>query len=64
MLLKTEGDEYEKFLAEIKKVYEKRSGKVFTRDELEEMARSLAGVGAVIHNYYSKQLGKEPRFIL
>lgn len=62
MLLKTETKEYEDLLLKIKRVYEKRSGKVFTREEIETFARRLARFGAVIHNFHSKQLGKEPKY--
>ena len=62
MLLKTSTKEYEDLIAKIKRVYEKRSGKKFTREELETFAIRIARFGAVIHNYHSKQLGKEPRY--
>lgn len=62
MLLKTGTKEYEDLIAKIKFVYEKRSGKKFTREELETFARRIARFGAVIHNFQSKQLGKEPRY--
>ena len=64
MILKTDTKEYEELLADIKRIYEKRSGKTFTREELELFARRLARFGAVIHNFHSKQKGKEPRYIL
>lgn len=62
MLLKTSTKEYEDLIAKIRRVYEKRSGKKFTREELETFASRIARFGAVIHNYHSKQLGKEPRY--
>lgn len=64
MILKTGTKEYEELLADIKQVYEKRSGKKFSRETLELFARRLAKFGCVIHNFHSKQKGKEPRFIL
>lgn len=64
MLLKTNNKEYEELLSDIKRVYEKRAGKKFSRKQLEKFARRLARFGGVIHNYHSKQLNKEPRFIL
>lgn len=62
MLLKTGTKNYEALLLKIKKVYEKRTRKSFTREELEIIARRLARFGAVIHNFHSKQLGKEPKY--
>lgn len=64
MMLKTGTKEYEELLMDIKRVYEKRAGRTFTREELELFAERMARLAAVFHNFYSKQRGKEPRYTI
>jgi hypothetical protein len=64
MILNKNTKEYEIYLETIKNVFEKRAKKKFTREEVEGMAYALAKLGAVFHNYFSKQAKKEPLFEL
>lgn len=56
--------ERKKFLADVKRVFEKKYGEPLSDERVEAIAKRLMMFTALCHNIYSKQQGKEPMYQL